>query len=916
MFSLDKNTTRHDFSRQSLALLLRATILIAFVFVIASCKTNASTPETPDRFSPSAPPRTHRDSALEELLERERARQVNLERARADLDQQGISNDCARFEQAQATFGVGPRISWLQVWCALRTNQWQSLLERAPRAIAYFEVSGELRRLVEVHLVSALAAHHLEQFQTRDRHLSRARELLVASRQPLTGELHDRASGDLPYLIARLLHLGVEVSSPGDHVDPVRLLDLARFEYASNDRVDAVPHVWRALAELALDRGDLANAADSLSRAIAHDRHNRVSGGMLEDLILFSSLARVSGADAWADASIDWLFVHDQGRHILDAIGSAVIPTDPTQLRYFASNQRGRLRVLRAVRSIRRDPKTALHPPQEMLALFRDLQDLSILQGSNWEISREVGLMFAERGEPTHARRYLEHAVMQVEAMRKSIPDLQQRQRFFQDKRELYMALVHGYVGIDTARLTQEDYRAALDLSARIKARGMLDLLDGYRFEQPRQQREPIYKLADLPLERAVAEVADWLARWEGTQTPDNPQKSLAPEKLALPEGAILLEYLLTERSGYVWVMTSDGTIAMRRIAGRRELSPLLVDFRETLVDHDFDRDDFARHRELSERLYVELIGPVQDLIVGADRIYVAPDDILHELAFEALARPSRDRIPDYMVRSHTLQYIPSASVLAKLQQREVPTSTSKEALLLGAPTLEQSAVNLLAMARRDPAEGVARLSSLFPELPGSARELDNIETSLERKGLRPAKHTHTRATETILRTLGENHYRLVHIAAHGISDAPRWRTGQPELAVEQPALLLARDEDAPDDGIWRLDEILTHGVSARLVVLSGCTTGRGWRTLGDGAYGLGGAFLSNGSQAVMASMWSVSDDATTELMTRVYERLDPDANDAPGALRRAQLDILRARYKSGPYVPPFYWAAFRVIGI
>jgi len=913
-----KNAFPIFFARSNTPVLVRAAILIGLVFVIASCKTTASTPEIPDRSAPVFANAQPRDDALADLLERERTRQRNLNVARTSLDKQGLSNNCARFEQAKTTEEVGPRASWLQVWCALRTNHWQAVLARAPRAIAYFEVSGELRRLVEVHLSSALAAHHLEDLAERERHIARAEELLFASRQPLTGGLRDRDAGDLPYLIARLLHLGVAISLPHDPVDPARLLELARFEYASTGRAHAIPHVWRAHAELSLDRGELSNAAAALSSAIEHDHQSMARGGMLEDLILFSSLARVSGANAWADASIDWLFVHEHGALVLGRIEEAVVPTGQSQLRYLVSNQQGRMRILRAVRSIRRDPKTALHPPEDMLELFRELEELSLLEGSSWEIAQEIGLMFAELGEPVHARRYLEHAVEQVEAMRRSIPDLQQRQRFFQDKRDLYMALVHGYVGIDTARLTQEDYRAALELSARIKARGMLDLLDGHRFTAPQQPREPIYKLADLPIDRALGEVAGWLARWERDAVTASPETIASPQasNLALPKGVILLEYLLTDRSGYVWVVTSDGTISMRRIAGRRVIAPLLADFRETLVDHDYDRDDFSRHRELSERLYVELIGPVQDLIVGANKIYLAPDDILHELAFEALARPSRERIPDYMVRSHTLQYIPSSRVLAKLQQRAASSAPSKDALLLGAPALDQSAVNLLAMARKDPAKGVSRLSSLFPELPGSARELDNVERSLRKKGMRPEKHTHASATETAMRTRGEHRYRLVHIAAHGISDAPRWRTGQPELEVEQPALLLARDAEAPDDGIWRLDEILSHGVSARLVVLSGCTTGRGWRTLGDGAYGLGGAFLSNGSQAVMASLWSVSDDATTELMTRVYNRLDDSADDAPEALRRAQLDILRARYKSSPYVPPFYWAAFRVIGI
>jgi CHAT domain-containing protein len=65
----------------------------------------------------------------------------------------------------------------------------------------------------------------------------------------------------------------------------------------------------------------------------------------------------------------------------------------------------------------------------------------------------------------------------------------------------------------------------------------------------------------------------------------------------------------------------------------------------------------------------------------------------------------------------------------------------------------------------------------------------------------------------------------------------------------------------------------------------------------------LGGAFLAAGSQAVMATLWSVEDEATASLVRAFYAA--GGATDPARALSQAQ----RAAIAAG--VSPRHWAAF-----
>jgi CHAT domain-containing protein len=115
-------------------------------------------------------------------------------------------------------------------------------------------------------------------------------------------------------------------------------------------------------------------------------------------------------------------------------------------------------------------------------------------------------------------------------------------------------------------------------------------------------------------------------------------------------------------------------------------------------------------------------------------------------------------------------------------------------------------------------------------------------------------------------------------------------------------------------DAIINLGEIINWNLQNNwLTVLSACETGIvDFASPTDEHFGLPLGFIFAGSPSVWASLWSVSDLATSELMKLAYENLSKEEfrHNKPEALRRAQLTIFE------DLSHPFFLAGFQHIGI
>jgi CHAT domain-containing protein len=119
--------------------------------------------------------------------------------------------------------------------------------------------------------------------------------------------------------------------------------------------------------------------------------------------------------------------------------------------------------------------------------------------------------------------------------------------------------------------------------------------------------------------------------------------------------------------------------------------------------------------------------------------------------------------------------------------------------------------------------------------------------------------------------------------------------------------IILAPDKES--DGILETHEIYDLDLKkVSLVVLSACETQLGVRSRGDDIVGLNRAFLFAGAPTVVASLWTVNDEATKILMTSFHTHLRA-GRDKAESLRAAQVET-RTKYPN-----PYYWAAFVLTG-
>jgi CHAT domain-containing protein len=509
------------------------------------------------------------------------------------------------------------------------------------------------------------------------------------------------------------------------------------------------------------------------------------------------------------------------------------------------------------------DAKSAL---DEVLASARarEMGDL------HWLALYERGRIAEAEKDLPAAEKLLASSIAVIEQQRTTINTEASKIGFAGDKQAAYARLIE-------VLLAQGKVEAAFDYVERSKSRALVDMLAAKKdFASPATDPDKArLVLAQFDAAAAAARLQDISEEISATrartlQVAQQQLQSTAPDlaslvtvtaasldelKSLLNENEVLVEYYYQGAALYAFAL-DRARLQVLKLDGTG-LDAQVRDLRSSLQEISS-----ASWQAMAQSLYERLWKPLEP-VLGKRNVVVVAHGALHYLPFAAL-RSSDGR---FLIDGYSVRLLPSASVLKFLR----PALQAKQAhlLALGNPDLGDPAQDLRF------AEAEARtVAQFYPD-----------SRLLVRRD----------ASETNLRQAAGVFARL-HFAMHG-----KFQADNPLAS----GLYLAKD--AENDGVLTVGELYSMNLDADLVTLSACETGLGKVASGDDVVGLTRGFLYAGSRSIVASLWSVDDNATAELMKIFYRNLG--TMNKQESLRQAQIAARQA------FPHPFFWAAFQLTG-
>ncbi len=192
-------------------------------------------------------------------------------------------------------------------------------------------------------------------------------------------------------------------------------------------------------------------------------------------------------------------------------------------------------------------------------------------------------------------------------------------------------------------------------------------------------------------------------------------------------------------------------------------------------------------------------------------------------------------------------------------------------------------------------AGGLIKSRPGFPPLPAVANEVRDISQLVPTEVILDRQFTRKRLEAEI----AARPFPIIHLATHGQFSSNAENTfllaWDGQIQVKDFDLLLRSRERRVRNPI-------------ELLILSSCQTAKGDKRA---ALGLAGVAVRSGARSTIASLWSINDESTAELMAELYSVLKQPGVNKAEALRNAQISLL----SSDRYNHPFYWAAFVLVG-
>jgi CHAT domain-containing protein len=403
-------------------------------------------------------------------------------------------------------------------------------------------------------------------------------------------------------------------------------------------------------------------------------------------------------------------------------------------------------------------------------------------------------------------------------------------------------------------------------------------------------------------LERTLSEKSELFGQsFESKKiTYENVQKSLTKNEVAIEMVRYRhFDHTFTDSIIYVALYVKNDNARPKVIElpeGHRMETRFFKYFRNSITSKTED--------QFSYKVFWE---PIQKEIGLSTVIYLSPDGVYNQLNLEAIPTPDGK----FVIDNSNIVLVSNTKDLYLRKVKSKGGVPSNTATMFGNPTFYLS----------------ASANQRIASLPGTEKEVNELQDLLKQKGWKTTEYVEGSATEDRVKELESP--KIFHVATHGFTTPTVEKVENSELTgseaelnenpLMKTGLLLKGAGDILDktncnynieSGILTAYEAMSLNLDKTdLVVLSACETGLGEIANGEGVYGLQRAFLVAGAKVLIMSMFKVDDEATQKLVLNFYKKWLTTTN-----MRQSFVDAkkeLRVEYPE-----PIYWGAFMMIGL
>jgi len=364
---------------------------------------------------------------------------------------------------------------------------------------------------------------------------------------------------------------------------------------------------------------------------------------------------------------------------------------------------------------------------------------------------------------------------------------------------------------------------------------------------------------------RVVEQIKSSNPNWEKFMTV-NP-KALKETQRSIPPGVMLVQYAPIGEQLYIFLVSKESLKILVAPGKPEDLWQKIKSVRKQIITGE---SGGPLTKNLIA-LYDMLIAPIEMEIEPIKTIAFIPNQLLFYLPMQALAKKNTSGELRYLIEDKEIVYLTAADVMNVVQPPDNEKSPAGM-IAFGNPT----GANLPAAEAE-----VKAIAQVFP----STEVLSGGEV-----------------TKVALNAEQRLNKRIVHFATHGILNA----TTPAESYIQLATAATPNQEHLTVGEVWDLPF-----KKVTLVTLSACESALGDKEPDGGEITtLAEAFSSAGATTVLASLWSVGDESTKELMVEFYRQLAAGQSKA-ASLQSAEIKLL----KNPKFARPLYWAPFVLMG-